>query len=512
MPWTVKDPPSVARNWTEAQKKKCVSAANAVLADGGKDREAIFACIRAAGKTQNPGGKKAMDLTAMFRRVADFLQEQAISKDPSLEKKEQSLSDLISQVRNAWHDAHNSGSNQEIDSWVEEVFATHLIARESGKLVDYPWAKDVNGNITFGEGTPVVQVYVPAPKGGMKILKQEDGNYRWVGWVSNHFRDKDDPPEIISGKAHQEYVAFADEHKTYPELWLWHTPGSKVGQFDMLDFADGFLIASGTFDEKEVAERLAAYPDPLTMSHMFFRLAFDAKETITESYRMLEGSILPSGPEANPFTRFQSLKEVTMLSQAKKDFLSKLIGEDRVKQIEGDTEALKKAAEHAGVDWKAVEALDAPTTSETPGAESEPGNTDAQGDGNTPQMSNEELVEALVGPVADRITERLQMNALSDKISSLSEGVEGVKSLNDRLEFIEKALKALGQSEDEKLAQRIMPKKDQAFSWMREAPSRSTENLIKGDDPADQDLAAKQPGLSEVSDGLAAGLRATIGK
>jgi HK97 family phage prohead protease len=55
MPWTVDDPPSVAKNWTDEEKEKCVKAANAVLEDGGTDEEAIFACIHAAGKSEESG-------------------------------------------------------------------------------------------------------------------------------------------------------------------------------------------------------------------------------------------------------------------------------------------------------------------------------------------------------------------------------------------------------------------------------------------------------------------------
>lgn len=57
MPWTVKNPPSCAKNWTESEKKKCVTAANAVLREGGTEQDAIFACIRNAGKTEHPGGE-----------------------------------------------------------------------------------------------------------------------------------------------------------------------------------------------------------------------------------------------------------------------------------------------------------------------------------------------------------------------------------------------------------------------------------------------------------------------
>src|SRR5690554_4824859 len=52
MPWSVTNPPSVAQNWTQSEKEKCVSAANAVLENGGTDKEAIFACIHAAGKSK----------------------------------------------------------------------------------------------------------------------------------------------------------------------------------------------------------------------------------------------------------------------------------------------------------------------------------------------------------------------------------------------------------------------------------------------------------------------------
>jgi len=61
MPWTTDDPPSVAKNWTAEEKRKCVSAANAVIGDGGSDEDAIFACIRAAGKSKKQGASMPKD-------------------------------------------------------------------------------------------------------------------------------------------------------------------------------------------------------------------------------------------------------------------------------------------------------------------------------------------------------------------------------------------------------------------------------------------------------------------
>ena len=58
MPYSYPDNiPRPAKNWTEEEQKKCIAAANAVLQDDGSEQQATFACIRAAGKTQHPGGE-----------------------------------------------------------------------------------------------------------------------------------------------------------------------------------------------------------------------------------------------------------------------------------------------------------------------------------------------------------------------------------------------------------------------------------------------------------------------
>ena len=52
MPWTKDKPPAVAKNWTAAEKARCVAAANAALRSGKSDEQAIRACIAAAGKSK----------------------------------------------------------------------------------------------------------------------------------------------------------------------------------------------------------------------------------------------------------------------------------------------------------------------------------------------------------------------------------------------------------------------------------------------------------------------------
>lgn len=63
MPWSYPDNvPAVARNWTEAEQRACIDAANAVLERTGNEEQAIYACIRAAGKESKAMKHKVFDL------------------------------------------------------------------------------------------------------------------------------------------------------------------------------------------------------------------------------------------------------------------------------------------------------------------------------------------------------------------------------------------------------------------------------------------------------------------
>ena len=52
MPWTADNPPAVAKNWTVAERTRCVAAGNAALAAGKSEADAVYACIAAAGKSK----------------------------------------------------------------------------------------------------------------------------------------------------------------------------------------------------------------------------------------------------------------------------------------------------------------------------------------------------------------------------------------------------------------------------------------------------------------------------
>jgi hypothetical protein len=77
--------PRVAKNWTEPQKKRCTAAAQSVLENKGTEREAIFACIHAAGvrKKQEPDeyDRACEDASLYFQHLLELYYEGELDID-----------------------------------------------------------------------------------------------------------------------------------------------------------------------------------------------------------------------------------------------------------------------------------------------------------------------------------------------------------------------------------------------------------------------------------------------
>lgn len=192
------------------------------------------------------------------------------------------------------------------------------------------------------------------PEGGsFTVYKGADGRDRWLAVYSNNFYDRDG--EVFTEDAHKEYIDWVDRSGRYPELWLWHTPGSKVGKADVLDYQDGLAIASGTFDPSasDVAVRLMQSKG-LGVSHGYRY----EKERLGgagdyRQYRTFEISPLPLTKAANEGTLFLSEGEIEMeLTKEKRAFLVGQMGEDRVARIESNLGTLSKELKESGVAWK----------------------------------------------------------------------------------------------------------------------------------------------------------------
>lgn len=327
---------------------------------------------------------------------------------------------------------------------------------------------------------------------GFIVQKDLQGNHRWFGWVSNKFRDRDikshPKGEIISEAAHKEFVAWVYEKakERMPQLWLWHTPKTAMEQrADWLDYADGFLLASGLLTEKEADmwNKLSEKHE-MGMSHGFFKSPqhYDAENGVINKYRSFEGSGLPLAFVANEWTDF-----TTLLQEAKemgftpdrRAFLVDALGEEKVAELEASTKDLAEELKELGIEFKEVEekqvvVKDEPTLEE-------PVETEA------PVDDVKELLKALG----------------IDKLSEYLEGQETlIKTLKETVESQGKNIASLQKSDDEKVAEALKPKvdveKDIKPVWLRSA-SQSDDNLLTKEEEELVDKA-KETGAAWVSE------------
>lgn len=197
------------------------------------------------------------------------------------------------------------------------------------------------------------------PNKSFTLWKTKEGGYRWLAVYSNQFRDSDNPPEILSEKAHKAFVAMVDAGLVdYPELWHWHVPGTTWGKADWLAYDSGFALASGyVYPGHEKEAELVSRMGDIRVSHgMPSRHIVRNKEdsSIIDMYVSVEISDLPGYAAANKLTDFVMLKEFDeMLSQEKRDYLSKAgLDEATISQIEQQLDEKAKAAKGAGLESK----------------------------------------------------------------------------------------------------------------------------------------------------------------
>jgi hypothetical protein len=210
--------------------------------------------------------------------------------------------------------------------------------------------------------SPVTAPLGTAGTAGLKealcIIKQADGRMRWYARYSNNFKDRDG--EIITEAAHKEYIDWAASSGVYPELWLWHTPGTRLGQADWLDFADGFTHVSGLLDRGDVVSGAvqSLRDKQLGVSH---GMLCSQQGNLITKYRSFEISVLPLERASVWTTSFDIAGKETQMAftPEKRTFLVSALGEDRVKALEANTDAAVGALKQLGVEYKSAEAVEA---------------------------------------------------------------------------------------------------------------------------------------------------------
>ena len=315
---------------------------------------------------------------------------------------------------------------------------------------------------------------------GFVVEKDLKGQHRWFGWVSNKYRDRDG--EIISEAAHKEFIewVYKDAAARMPQLWLWHTPKTAMKErADWIDYADGFLHASGPLTEKE-AKMLEGIDDP-GMSHGFF---CNKENDIINKYRSFEGSVLPLKYVANEWTDFATLQQEAkdMFNPQKREFLVGRLGEEKVAELEASTKDRVEILKELGIEFKEAEEIPVVVKEEEP----------------TPEE-----------PVVEKEATALDAKAILDALglSELSEYLEGqskqVEELTATVKEQSETITALQKSDDEKIAETLTPRvdveKDLQPVWLRRL-SQSDVTKAGEEDP----LLKEKPGTesSWISDAM----------
>jgi len=187
--------------------------------------------------------------------------------------------------------------------------------------------------------------------GGLTVFRdKETGALRWLAIYSNNFEDREG--EVFSKEAHAAYVKAVDNTNRYPSLRLWHVPYD-IGQADCVDFADGFMVATGTFfkEFQGAALNLAEMPG-LGCSHGYVYDERDLRDGVYNRYFTTEVSVLPVDKAANEMTAFAAGQEVPMLNSDKRDFFTKVLGEEGTRAAEEQIAALAATAKDRGITFK----------------------------------------------------------------------------------------------------------------------------------------------------------------
>lgn len=292
----------------------------------------------------------------------------------------------------------------------------------------------------------------PAVQSSMQFNSMPDGRLRWFTTFTNVFKDRQG--EIITEEAHREYVNWANETKSYPDLHLWHAgPESKWGQADFVDFVDGFVVASGLVDEGKEYIAKALEGQEVTTSHGFHALAV---KNVIHRYRTFEISPLPAWAAANSWTDFQvGLKEAEMpFSDARRQWLKTTAGktDEQITEWEQKLAGLSEALKAQGIEWKSEE---------------------------TPDIFGEfptiiKSITDLVGVVAEVKTALVKANEAAEaqaaKITELEAKVtQANKSLDERVEqaFTAAITKAPGFKATE-TESNVVDKKDPKSGWFED--------------------------------------------
>lgn len=328
MPYSSTDDlPAYVKKLPKAKQQQWMSVFNTCMADGGDDAK----CFRMA----NGVAKKEID---------DFEFEGEAEPPDSEEVK--------TAIKNYYAVDYETGALTEVEEPEFVVGEAMLYSRTSNELAKPGLISRLASMFSGKEATPEKAVTVPT---GFAVVKQSDGKLRWFARYSNAWEDRDH--EILTEAAHKDYIQWAYDTGTFPELWLWHTGGTRFGEADWLDFSNGFAHASGLIDNGKESVVASLSTKDVGVSHGFLSLQ---QGKYVSRYRTYEISVLPrerAAVETSGFNILDASKEseVMAFTEERRKFLIEAIGEEAVGKLEKSTDSMAQQLKELGVEYKASE-------------------------------------------------------------------------------------------------------------------------------------------------------------
>lgn len=357
---------------------------------------------------------------------------------------------------------------------------------ESDQVVEEKEDDESEESVTYGalseEISPALVIdekaFLSQPV-GFHVFKDDTGTWRWIGWTSNKFIDRDG--EILTDAAHKEHLAFLDENPDMaPEHWVWHVPGTaRQSKADWWEYNSGFFIYSGKLTEEEAKSYLDDDQSKIGMSHGFFVLERDGN--LITKYRTFEVSELPLNRAANPYTNYGTIEEGVKdmqkgFSAEKRQYLVERIGEDAVAELEANTQTAEKVLEDRGIQWKGtadgVELVEA--AEEVTAAEEEV----------TEEVKEEavdegQLLAEIKKNVLSDVMQQMNLEALNGLLGNMQqkqlELSEQIPVLLEKIESLEAQVARLDRSDDEKVAEALSQPSPMAWGAFRPTEAKETE-------------------------------------
>lgn len=336
----VKKPEDVPQDaWDRVVK----SAANTIISQyAANDQTAPASVYTAAGKDPPESSERAVDLGNLYDQI--------------------------------WEHAETS---MEGWAWVHGVYVENdgsglfAVVSEGGKLYRSTIAI-MDGMLTFGDWTEVLQEFVPTGRTRTNVFRQADGRWRWVSISASAVLNR--VGEIDSRDLFDSFVAYAERTGDYPYRTFFHLGETwRTGQADFLAREGNLLITSGLYDDPDDNELAGFEIETQQRDGEYWGESIGYKPTANADIQQIAGikipvyrsgflvevSTLPQDTAANLFTMTMITQEVARMSQKMREALMRLFGgdEERVEAALAQIDDVNRSIEAEGLITRELDAV-----------------------------------------------------------------------------------------------------------------------------------------------------------